>query len=92
MHFLLTEDEDELLCGFLRCPPLDDLCFTLFEVFTGSVFISVLGAQGIDGREREDWLLSGGLDLELAVSAEGEREGDRGRGRRGERERERERR
>ena len=87
MYFLLTEEEDEVLCGFLRCPPLDDLCFTLFELFTGSVFISVLGAQGIDGREREDWLLSGGLDLELAVSAEGEREGDRGRGRRGERER-----
>ena len=97
MYFLLTEDEDELFCGFLRCPPLDDLCFILFELFTSSLFVSVLGAQGINGREREDWLLSGGLDLELAMSVEGEREGERENGKRGRergrrRERERERR
>ena len=71
MHFKLTKDEEEALGGFLRCPPLDDLCFTLFEVFTVSVFVLVLAAQGIDGREKEDWLLRGGLGLELVVSVEG---------------------
>ena len=75
-----TKDEDELLCGFLRCPPLDDLCFTLFEVFMDSVSVLVLAAQGIDGREKEVCPLSGGRDLELEVSVEGqERERECGR-------------
>ena len=58
--------------GFFLCPPLDDLCFTFFDVFTDSALVLALAALGIEGREKDDWLLSGGLDLELAVSTEEE--------------------
>ena len=66
--FTLTEVEEELVCGFLLWPPLDDLCF-IFEDFIDSVLALVLATQpGIDGREKEDcWLLRGGLDLEFPV-------------------------